>query len=54
VAKTLSAWKEYIINLFITIPDALTKPLTMNLKRNSKTKNNIENPARKIYVFSTK
>lgn len=28
VAKTLSAWKEYIINSFITIPDALTKPST--------------------------
>lgn len=26
VAKTLSTWKEYIINSFITIPDALSKP----------------------------
>lgn len=26
VAKTLSSWKEYIINSFITIPDALSKP----------------------------
>ena len=27
-AKTLSSWKEYIINSFITIPDALSKPKT--------------------------
>lgn len=26
VAKTLSTWKEYIINSFITVPNALTKP----------------------------
>jgi transposase len=30
VFKTLSTWKEYIINSFITIPDALTKPEKKN------------------------
>jgi transposase len=30
VAKTLSTWKEYIINSFITIPDALSKPKRMD------------------------
>jgi len=29
-AKTLSTWKEYIINSFITIPDALSKPSSKN------------------------
>lgn len=30
VGKTLSTWREYIINSFITIPDALTKPSLKN------------------------
>jgi len=28
VAKTISTWKKYIINSFVVIPDALTKPKT--------------------------
>lgn len=30
LAKTLSTWKEYIINSFIVIPDALSTPISKN------------------------